>query len=214
MQTALLLEDLPESQELMREVAQGAFPGIRVCCVESVADALKMIGQFEFDLALIDLSLPDGNGQTVVEAIASQFPKCTIVVATIFDDDAHLFSALRTGAQGYLLKDHAPEQLVAQLRGISDGHPPLSPPVARRLLDHFRKEIKVPRTTTPEDFALTTREQEVLTQLARGVNIAAIGKALGISHHTVGDHVKNLYRKLNVSSRAEAALQARRIGLA
>ncbi len=213
MKLAMILEDMPESQEMLREVAQAAFPDIRVCCVADVASALKLINQFQFDLALIDLSLPDGNGTTVIEAMSARFPASVIVVATIFDDDGHLFPALRAGAQGYLLKDQAPEQLVKQLRGISEGNPPLSPSVARRLLDHFRIEQEIAKTEIAEDILLTPREREVLMQLTRGISIADIGAVMGISRHTVSDHVKNIYRKLNISSRAEAALQARNMGL-
>ncbi|MBI5625949.1 MAG: response regulator transcription factor [Nitrosomonadales bacterium] len=218
MKLALILEDMPESQMMLREVAEAAFPGIRVCSVADVASAQKMLNQFQFDLALIDLSLPDGNGTTVVEAMSARFPECVIVVATIFDDDDHLFPALRAGAQGYLLKDQAPEQLVKQLRGISEGHPPLSPSVARRLLDYFHEEQEAVANTEviPEvtgQTMLTPREREVLVQLTRGINIAEIGAEMNISRHTVGDHVKSIYRKLNITSRAEAALQAKNMGL-
>lgn len=213
MKIALILEDMPESQEMLREVAQLAFSDIRICCVADVSSALKMISQFEFNLALIDLSLPDGNGLTVIEAMTSRFPNSMVVVATIFDDDDHLFPALRAGAQGYLLKDQPPEQLVKQLRGISEGHPPLSPSVARRLLDHFRMEQETGKSETVEESSLTPREREVLVQLTRGISIADIGTVMNISRHTVSDHVKNIYRKLNISSRAEAALRAKNMGL-
>lgn len=213
MKAALILEDMPESQEMLREVAQTAYPGIRVCCVADVASALKVLDQFQFDLALIDLSLPDGEGNTVIEAMSARFPQSVIVVATIFDDDDHLFPALRAGAQGYLLKDQMPEQLVKHLRGISEGHPPLSPSVARRLLDHFRADQEEAGAGAAADTLLTPREREVLVQLTRGINIADIGTVMNISRHTVGDHVKNIYRKLNISSRAEAALQAKNMGL-
>ncbi len=213
MKVVLILDDMPESQEMLREVAQKAFPGICSCCVADVAGALTMLRQFQFDLALIDLSLPDGNGTTVIEAMATRFPDCVIVVATIFDDDEHLFPALRAGAHGYLLKDQAPEQMVKQLRGITEGHPPLSPSVARRLLDHFRVEHESPEDVAAEDILLTPREREVLVQLTRGISIADIGEVMSISRHTVSDHVKNIYRKLNISSRAEAALRAKGMGL-
>lgn len=210
MKFALVVEDMPESQEMLQEVAQAAFPGICVHCVADVASALKMLKQFQFDLALVDLALPDGCGTNVVQAMSVRFPQCMIVVATLFDDDDHLFPALRAGAQGYLLKDQAPEHLIDQLRGISEGRPPLSPSVARRLLEHFRE---VPDAVAEQTTLLTPREREVLMQLARGISIAKIGIELGISRYTVGDHVKNLYRKLKISSRTEAALQAKSMGL-
>ncbi|NOU01374.1 MAG: response regulator transcription factor [Gallionella sp.] len=214
MKVALILEDMPESQEMLREVAQTAFPGIRVCCAADIASALNLLQKFEFDLALIDLSLQDGDGTKVIEAMAARFPNSVIVVATIFDDDAHLFPALRAGAHGYLLKDQPPEQLVNQLHGISAGHPALSPAIARRLLNHFRVDQELGSIEVAEEISLTSREREVLVQLARGVSISEIGALIGISRHTVSDHVKKIYRKLNISSRAEAALQARNMGLA
>lgn len=217
MKVALVVEDMPESQELLREVAQTAFPGIRVRCESDVAGALKIMQQFQFDLALIDLSLPDGEGTTVIAALAEQFPDCMIVVATIFDDDAHLFPALRAGAQGYLLKDQATGQLVNQLCRISEGQPPLSPSVARRLLEHFREMQQSATDNNSEEAtdenSLTQREREVLVQLTRGISIADIGTVMNISRHTVSGHVKNIYRKLNISSRAEATMQARQLGL-
>lgn len=216
MRTALILEDLPESQEMLREVAQTAFPGIRCQCVAEVAAALRAISQFQFELALVDLSLPDGDGTAVVEALRTRTPDSLIVVATIFDDDDHLFPALRAGAQGYLLKDQAPEHLVAQLRGIQEGQPPLSPSVARRLLEHFRAQQESPGVEQPlisPDVALTPRESDVLVKLAYGSSIAEIAEVLHLSPHTVGTHVKSIYRKLNISSRAEAALHARQRGL-
>ncbi len=205
---ALILEDMPESQEMLCEIAATAFPDIECECVADIKSALARTGGC-FQLALIDLSLPDGSGIEVIQKLATACPGCTIVVATIFDDDEHLFPALRAGAHGYLLKDEAPEVLAKQLHGIRDGQPPLSPSVARRMLSHFREGQAIAQPQAQ----LSPREREVLGQLARGISIAAIAQEMGISHHTVGDHVKNLYRKLNISSRAEAALQAHNMGL-
>ena len=210
MKIAMIVEDMPESQQMLREVVSTAFPGIHTYCAFDVAGALKMIRQFQFDLVLIDLSLPDGEGGTVIEAVSARFPESVIVVATIFDDDSHLFPALRAGTQGYLLKDEEPELLVKQLQGIRECRPPLSPAVARRILTHFHEE-ELRQANAQE--VLSPREREVLGQLARGISITTIAQEMGISHHTVGDHVKNIYRKLNISSRAEAALQARNMGL-
>ncbi|MDD4911752.1 MAG: response regulator transcription factor [Sideroxydans sp.] len=214
MKTALLLEDLPESQVVLIGVMQTAFSNIRIGCESSVSGALALVSQYQFDLALIDLSLPDGDGTSVIEVLASHNPKCMIVVATIFDDDEHLFPALRAGAQGYLLKDQPTDQLVNQLRGISEGHPPLSPAIARRLLDHFRTESEqsLPLDRA-EDATLSVREREVLMQLARGLSVSDIALLMKISRHTVGDHVKSIYKKLNISSRAEAAIRAKGMGL-
>ncbi len=204
----LIVEDMPESLAMLRELADAAFPGSQ--CLEAV-DVRTALGQLviPFQLALVDLSLPDGSGSAVIEALSRDQPECTIVVATIFDDDDHLFGALRAGAHGYLLKDEPLENLIDQLNGIRDGRPPLSPSIARRILEHFR----APQPAAPAAVALTAREREVLGHLAQGVSLAEIGRRLGISPYTVGDHVKSIYRKLNISSRAEAALQAKNLGL-
>lgn len=210
MREALVLEDMPESQELLSAVIKAAFPDIEIHCAHDIDSASCLIKQISFDLALIDLALPDGDGTSIIQILSFCNPDCMIVVSSLFDDDGHLYPALRAGAQGYLVKDLSYAQLIAQLRGINEGYPPLSPSVARRLLAHFRE---IPGLPAPQSPPLTTREREVLVHLARGSSMAAIGIALGISKHTVGDHVKNLYRKLKISSRAQAALQAKGLGL-
>lgn len=206
---ALIVEDVPESQKMLAELVAAAFPSTACICAADLRSALPRCDS-SVELALIDLSLPDGSGVEVIRKLARDSPACSIVVATTFDDDDHLFPALRAGAHGYLLKDEAPELLTVQLRGIRDGRPPLSPSIARRMLEYFRDE---PGRQPAGNVTLTPRERDVLRALGRGLSIAAIAQDMGISHHTVGDHVKNIYRKLNISSRAEAALQARDLGL-
>lgn len=205
---ALIVEDIPESQQLLREVAQAAWPGIVCEAVAEVGQALNRLAE-GWSVALVDLSLPDGSGIDVIGRLSRVEPACTIVVATIHDDDDHLFAALRAGAQGYLLKDEETSRLIDRLRGICQGQLPLSPSIARRILRFFQNTQPPQRASE----TLTPRECEVLGLLARGVSIAGIARQLGISHYTVGDHVKAIYRKLEISSRAEAALHARDLGL-
>lgn len=210
MHWVLVLDDLPEALAMMKQAVGQAFPRARSVAVSSLREAREAIREQAFDLALIDLGLGDGHGQALISQLSQSQPACAVVVATIYDDDDNLFQALQAGAQGYLLKDQSTSWLVHQLQGIAEGRPPLSPAIARRLLKHFQAPFAAP---VPQPL-LTARERDVLGLLAQGVNIADIGAALGISRHTVGDHVKNLYRKLNISSRAEAALHARGLGLA
>lgn len=217
----LIVEDVPEAQQLLTEVVNQALasPTCNVTCVVAadLAACQPLLQQHAFSLALIDLSLPDGDGTSLIRQLALRQPDCMLVVASVYGDDGHLFPALSAGAQGYLLKDQPLQQLAQQLRGIREGQPPLSPAIARRLLQQFR----LPPVQTPTSAALqeeeiphlTSREREVLTLLSRGLTVSEIARHLGISHHTVGDHVKNIYRKLNIASRAEAALQARKLGL-
>lgn len=219
MKHILLVDDLADALAMLQSAVAAAFGPLPCVLARSVGDALAVLdkadqGGMAFDLALVDLSLGDGSGLEVIAQLAQRQPRCTVVVATIHDDDDNLFQALQAGAQGYLLKDHPTDWLALQLQGIAQGQPPLSPAIARRLLRHFHAPAAAQTPPTPPTPCLSARECEVLGLLAQGVRIADIGVALGISRHTVGDHVKNIYRKLNISSRAEAALQARSLGLA
>jgi len=210
MKTVLLVDDLPEALAMLESAVLGAFP--RASCIRTagVTEARRALSTTHFDLALVDLGLTDGDGLEVITCLSERQPQCAIIVASIYDDDEHLFQALQAGAQGYLLKDHPADWLARQLRGIIDGQPPLSPAIARKLLRHFQ----APHNANPINaIELSAREREVLGLLAQGIRIADIAAQLAISRHTVGDHVKNIYRKLNISSRAEAALHARSLGL-
>lgn len=206
MQHALIVEDLPDTQEWLRRLVTLAFPDARCSLAGSVEAALAATRDGGFDLALVDLGLPDGDGTRVIEVLSALAPPPVIVVATIYDDDRHLFPALQAGAQGYLLKDQPMAQLATNLRGILDGNPPLSPAIARRLLGFFNQPA-------PGGETLTSREREALGYLAKGMKVAEMAEAMGITRHTASDYVKSVYRKLKVSSRAQATLHAVRMGL-
>lgn len=209
MKSVWVLEDLPESHAWLGKALEAVFPGIAVQRFFRLADALEAARtQPAPDLALVDLSLPDGSGIALIKLFNDQAPQTVCVVASIYDDDLHLMPALRAGAQGFLLKDQSWEQIVELLRGIAEGRPPLSPAIARRLLAHFRPQMQHFMTEP-----LTQRETEVLGIIAKGMTLAEAARLLGISAHTVSGYTKEIYRKLNVSSRAEAALTARNIGL-
>jgi DNA-binding NarL/FixJ family response regulator len=208
MQKILLVDDLPDALAMLSQAVAEAFATAQIVAVSSLGEAKDAVQSQVFDLALVDLNLGDGFGHEIIQQLTLQQPECIVVVATIYDDDDHLFQALQAGAQGYLLKDQGSQWLVHQLQGIAQGRPPLSPPIARRLLRFFHA---APVNNQPP--IVTVREREVLGLLAQGYQIDAIGTKLGISRHTVGDHVKNIYRKLNIKSRAEAALHARGMGL-
>jgi len=189
-----------------------------------------------FKLILVDLELPDGNGMELLAELA-RYP-ATKIVTTLYSDDDHLFPALQCGADGYLLKEDRFEVLVEELQKIVRGQPPLSPAIARRLLTHFRhgKGLTVAPSSAPapaplpsgfvssrpmplgkgaplDHERLTPRESEVLTYLSKGFTIKEIASLMGIKWFTVNDHIKSIYKKLNVSSRAEAAVLASKQGL-
>lgn len=187
-----------------------------------------------FKLVLVDLELPDGNGMELLAELA-RYP-ATKIVTTLYSDDDHLFPALQCGADGYLLKEDRFEVLVEELQKIVRGQPPLSPAIARRLLGHFRQSpggtggaadpalgsgsgfqssrpMALGRGAPLDHERLTPRESEVLTYLSKGFTIKEIANLMGIKWFTVNDHIKSIYKKLNVSSRAEAAVLASKQGL-
>jgi DNA-binding NarL/FixJ family response regulator len=215
MTNILLLEDLPEIRAWMRSLVQQVFPGASISEAARVHDALELVGAVRFDLALVDLGLPDGSGVAVVTKLRDQQPEAQSVVVTIHDDDEHLFPALQAGAFGYILKEQARELITEQLQRISQGEPPLSPSIARRVMAYFTEKAKPaqPQNNLLPNVSLTERESEVLLRVAKGYTLPEIGVQLGLSRHTIADYVKQIYRKLNVSSRAEAALEAQRLGL-
>lgn len=201
--SALVVDDLASSRDWLARALDIAFPGIRIAFAASLAEAARSEAP---PLALIDLGLPDGSGVSLIEHLHPLGTLC--IVATVFDDDAHLFPALHAGAQGYVLKDQTPEALAAMLSGIAAGQPPLSPSIARRLLRHFQ-----PLPTSVAEVALTARETDVLRLIAKGLTVVEAADLLGLSRHTVAGYLKDIYRKLAVTSRAEATLEAARLGL-
>ena len=210
----LLLEDLPEIRQWMLQLVEQVFPNSTISEASRVRGALKLTASVKFDLALIDLGLPDGSGVEVVASLRERQPETQSVVVTIHDDDEHLFPALQAGAFGYILKEQPREQIAEQLKRMSQGEPPLSPSIARRVISYFASQT-APRER-PADLphvSLTERENEVLLRVAKGYTLPEIGIQLGLSRHTIADYVKQIYRKLNVSSRAEVALEAQRLGL-
>ena len=212
----LLLEDLPEIRAWMKALVTRVFPGSRIHEAARVHDALELVASIKFDLAMLDLGLPDGSGVDVVEALRNQQPETQSVVVTIHDDDEHLFPALQAGAFGYLLKEQPRELIAEQLKRMSGGEPPLSPSIARRVIAHFAAQaaVKPARSINAVPRAvLSERETEVLLRVAKGFTLPEIGDQLNLSRHTIADYVKQVYRKLNVNSRAEAALEAQRMGL-
>ncbi len=210
----LLLEDLPEIRSWLKALIQQVFPNANISEAARVQDALQLVRNEKFNLALIDLGLPDGSGVDVVVALRELQPEAQSVVVTIHDGDEHLFPALQAGAFGYLLKEQARELIAEQLKRMSQGEPPLSPSIARRVISFFAAQAK-PQAQAKEltHVALSDRENEVLLRVAKGFTLPEIGVQLNLSRHTIADYVKQIYRKLNVNSRAEAALEAQRLGL-
>jgi DNA-binding NarL/FixJ family response regulator len=215
----LVVEDRPDTRAWLVEVVRETFPDMGVATAASLREARRWLAEqaqqhqppWCLSLALIDLGLPDGSGVELIGEVRRDFPDALPVVATIYDDDLHLFDSLAAGAQGYVLKQERPEDVAECLRRIDAGEPPLSPSIARRMLERLRPSPATPRA--PDDAGLSPRETEVLTLLARGLSAPEAAREIGLKPQTVAGYVKVIYQKLHVSSRAEAVLAAAERGL-
>lgn len=205
----LIVEDVPEALTWLIDLAHAAFPGVAVDKARSVREALSRIGGVRWDMALVDLGLPDGSGLDIIRQFKATSPDTICIVSTVLGDDANVVAALSAGALGYILKGQPEAVVRRQLVQLQHGIPALSPTIARRIMEHFQ------RTGPVEDEvqALTARETDVLIMVSKGFRNAEVARTLGLAESTIATHVKSIYRKLGISSRAEAALHAARMGL-
>lgn len=205
----LILEDLRQSREWLSDIVAGIFPQAELRTEATLRGAEYVIGRHTFDLALVDLKLPDGNGTELIRKLTKTQPQCQSVVTTIMATDAAIVSALAAGARGYLLKSDSEVMIEHHLRLMMEGLPPLSPQIARRIMSHF--ELTGP--SVEKEVALTKRETEVLGLIAKGLKVSEVAGVLGSAESTIATHIKSIYRKLEITNRAEAALHANRLGL-
>ncbi|PHV06307.1 DNA-binding response regulator [Janthinobacterium sp. BJB412] len=178
-------------------------------------DGMALIERERADLYLIDLGLPDMDGVELIRHALRRHPDCDVVVVTVFGDDAHVMASIEAGATGYLLKDSAPAALLDCVRVLREGGAPVSPVIARKILQRLGKSAAAPAAPPPpaERALVTEREIEMLRALAKGLSFNEIGDMYTISPHTVARHVKNIYKKLAVHSRGEAVYEATALGL-
>jgi DNA-binding NarL/FixJ family response regulator len=181
---------------------------IRVTGEAATAEqALGLIADAPPDVALIDLNLPGMDGVALTRELAARAANVRVLVLTMLDDE-HVFSAVRAGAMGYLLKDAEPSRIVTAIRTVAAGDTVFSPAVARRLLS-------LAATGATRTFGdLSVRETEILTLMAQGLTNAAIARRLSLSPKTIRNNVSTILGKLQAADRAEAILRARDAGLA
>ncbi|MDZ7264187.1 MAG: response regulator transcription factor [candidate division KSB1 bacterium] len=175
-------------------------------CIGAFGDcetALPEIEELQPDVILMDIGLPGMSGIEGVKAIKAKSPEIDILMLTIYEDDNKVFESLYAGASGYLLKKTSPAGILEAISEIHAGGAPMSPRIARKVLDVFHGEIPSEQTSQ-----LSNREQEILQLLVEGLSYKAIGSRLFISPHTVRTHLKNIYEKLHVHSKSEAAVKA------
>jgi DNA-binding NarL/FixJ family response regulator len=179
---------------------------------EDGIQAVQFARRFKPDLILMDIHMPDCDGHEATRLIVNDWPEAQIVMLTVSDDDQDLFTAIRNGAIGYLVKKIEPEELFSRLRGIAQGEAPISRVMAGRILREF---ARVDTDGPPPDStrSLTPREREVLQLVTRGMTNKEIGAQLHIAENTVKNHLRNILEKLHLQNRAQAAAYAVREGL-
>ncbi|MCB0116414.1 MAG: response regulator transcription factor [Caldilineaceae bacterium] len=205
----LIADDHAVVREGLRSLISSE-PGMQV--VDEACDGIEAVlkaRSLRPDVVLLDLVMPRKGGIEAIEEIKGENPNAHILVLTSFAEDDKVFPAIRKGAQGYLLKDSAPEELLQAIRHVCRGETSLHPTIARKLI----QEINQPSDLPPSDDPLTEREVEVLRLVSRGLSNQEIADSLVVSERTVRTHVSNILSKLHLANRTQAALYALKEGL-
>lgn len=222
----LIVEDEPEFMHRFSSAVLGD-PSLQLSAAVGTGRAgIAMLDLQTPDVLLVDLGLPDMKGEAVIDYAARHHRGCDVLVVTMFADDDHVVASIEAGASGYLLKDASAERIAASIHELRAGGAPISPGIARRVLERFRTRTRLtteptaavvtPTMSVPpsaEASLLTPRESELLRMIAKGFTFETVGTLLHISPHTVVAHVKKIYRKLAVHSRSEAVYEAGQLGL-
>jgi len=174
--------------------------------------AIAAMAQMPLDIALVDLGLPDISGIDVIRELKVMRPECNVLVVTTFGDENTVTSALEAGADGYLLKGTSLDELKRDIHALQVGGSPLSPMIARKLLNRLQTRT-AEKPDVGRETHLTRREHEILSMIAKGFSYAETSKICSISAATVHSHLKSIYRKLEVHSKTEAVYEARRRSL-
>ena len=193
-----------EDDEILREALSEAVqddPSLQLCGAHGFAERfLEGVGTELPEVVIMDINLPGLSGIEAVRQCKTKYPAMQFVMCTVQDDDESLFEALCAGATGYLVKDATPATVAAAVKDVRNGGSPMSPGIARRVIRSFQQQ----RTPDPVLHTLTERERQVLDQLSQGYRYKEIADTLHLSIETVRTHIRNLYDKLQVSSRTDA----------
>jgi DNA-binding NarL/FixJ family response regulator len=203
----LIVEDDPLILGSLTVLLAGE-PGFSVCGSHGCAEeALACLEESAPDLLLSDIGLPGLSGIEFIRQVKMRLPELDILAYTVFDDRVTVFSALKAGASGYILKGSTPRQIIEAIQNLREGGAPMSPKIARAVLHEFQEG------GLHEQYLLTPRETEILRHMEKGLSYKVIAEACFISAHTVNTHIKNIYEKLHARGRQEALLKARKKGI-
>ena len=201
-----IIEDRREIRDGLAMLISGTDGFACAAKFGSMEEALPRVRPEAVDIVLCDIGLPGMSGIDGIKLLKEKFPDLLLIMLTIYDDDERIFNALCAGASGYLLKKTPPVKLLESLREAAAGGSPMSPEVARRVINIFR-DIRPPEKA---DYNLTPHETRLLKMLVEGHNYTTAAEFLGVSYTTVSFHMRNIYDKLQVHSKSEAVGKALR----
>jgi len=201
-----VIEDLRSLREGYRVLIDGTHGFVCSGAFRSMEEALDQIGPSVPDVVLVDIGLPGMSGIEGIRILKERYPDLILITLTVYDDEERVFDALCAGASGYLLKKTPPARLLECVREAVTGGAPMSPEIARRVVDLFR-EIRPPQRA---DYQLTPHETKLLKLLVEGHNYKTAAAELGVTFNTVCFHIKQIYSKLQVHSKSEAVSKALR----
>ncbi|MBK8831040.1 MAG: response regulator transcription factor [Saprospiraceae bacterium] len=199
--TMAVLEDLTEVAEYLREIFNEEEDMECQQIYFNAEDAMHFLPQQPVDILIVDIGLPRASGIDAIQFLHKYCPGMQFCMFTVYEDDDKIFNSLQAGAKGYILKGAEVDKILTAVRELHGGGSPMSPSIARRVLDQFQK-MQVSRTHVV--LPLSPREQEILQHLAKGLLYKEIGELLSITYGTVKQHIHKIYDKLQVSNRTEA----------
>lgn len=207
-----LYEDNPALRTSLAKLI-ALSPDMEVCgSYPNPVDILDQTKKNLPDVILMDLDMPGMSGIEATRLLHPVFPDIKIVIQTVFEDDDKVFDSICAGAVGYILKNIHPSEITQIIREASEGGAPMTPVIAQKVLQQFRKQVPVPATKNAE-FGLSEREREILNHLTQGLSYKMISAACHVSIDTVRFHIKKIYEKLHVHSMTEAVSKALKDGL-
>lgn len=196
-----ILEDLKEVANELREMfnEEADFDCRQV--YYNAEDAMHFLPSNPADVLIVDIGLPRASGIDAIKFLSDQCPAMQYCMFTVYEDDEKIFNSLQSGAKGYILKGARPDKIIEGVRDLYKGGSPMSPSIARRVLDIFQTMKREP---VKMELPLTEREYEILQKLSRGLLYKEIGELLNITTGTVKQHIHKIYDKLQVTNRTEA----------
>lgn len=201
-----------EDNKLVREAMQAIINGTTgLTCSGAYADASLLEQKIKAcnpDVVLMDIEMPGMSGIEATKFLHEHYPEIKVLIQTVFNESEKIFMALTAGASGYILKNDPPTKQIEAIQEVYHGGAPMSPSIAKKVLQFFSSKNVILVSPESNDYELSKRELEILTMMTEGNNYRAIANKAFISYETVRTHVKKIYKKLHVASRAEAVIKA------